>query len=112
MKNTSGYTLLETVTVMCLVTALTAAGMPPLLRHLETARNNVLAYNVRVLQQTIEIFAVMEGSYPACLTELVKEGYLFSLPVNPWTGQPDYCYDPASGGISLRPTSASCRGKF
>lgn len=112
MKNTSGYTLLETVTVMCLVTALTAAGMPPLLRHLDTARNNVLAYNVRVLQQTIEIFAVMEGSYPACLTELVKEGYLFSLPVNPWTGQPDYCYDPASGGISLRPTSASCRGKF
>jgi competence protein ComGC len=99
MKNISGYTLLETVTVMCLVTALTTAGMPPLMRHLETARNNVLAYNVRVLQQTIEIFAVREGHYPACLSELVEEGYLYNLPVNPLTGRPDFCYDPVTGKI-------------
>lgn len=103
MNNTSGYTLLETVTVMCLVTALTAAGIPPLTRHLDTAKNNVLAYNVRVLQQTVEIFAVLGGSYPACLTELVEEGYLYSLPVNPWTRRPDFCYDPASGKIRSAP---------
>lgn len=103
MKIISGYTLLETVTVMCLVTALTAAGMPPLMRHLDTARETVLAYNVRVLQQTVEIFAIQEGRYPSCLSELVGEGYLYSLPVNPRTGRPDFCYDPVTGEIGPEP---------
>jgi type II secretory pathway pseudopilin PulG len=103
MSYRAGF-FLEIIVATCLVASLSAAAVPPLARHLDTARDTVLAYNVRVLQQTIEIFAVREGHYPACLTELVEEGYLYSLPVNPRTGRPDFCYNPATGEIGTEPS--------
>lgn len=113
MNFRTGYSLAEVLATTCLVAGLSAAAVPPLTRHLDTAKDTIHAYNVRALQQTIEIFAVQEGSYPACLTELVEAGYLYSLPVNPWTGQADYRYDPESGKIGLiylRPAPALYQG--
>jgi len=67
---------------------------------IERTKANVAKYNAAVLQEQVEIFRLQQGEYPACLDQLVEEGYFHSLPLNPYTGTADFTYDPETGKVT------------
>lgn len=64
----------------------------------------IIERDLKVLEITVEQFRSMEGRYPHVLGELVKEGYLPSLPEEPFGGV--YKFDTETGKIvsSTHPT--------
>ncbi len=59
--------------------------MPRYFQSIDTAKETVLADNLRTTRETIDKFYGDTGRYPESLDELVEKKYLRALPVDPVT---------------------------
>ncbi|MBN2382639.1 hypothetical protein JXQ70_07135 [bacterium] len=66
----------------------------------ERAKEMVLAENMRLLRNAIEIFMAQEGHYPINLEELTDKGIIDHIPDDPFDG--DYNYNPQTGKITAQ----------
>ena len=88
-KKDAGFTLVELMIVMAIVGVLMAVAIPSYLGAVRQAREAVLKEDLHVLRSAIDSFTADKQKAPQSLDDLVSEGYLKEIPVDPMTRAKD-----------------------
>lgn len=80
-----GFTLIEMLVVMAIVALLLTIAVPRYFGAIEKSRDVILRENLQVLRSTLDKFYADKGFYPENLDELVVNGYLRAVPLDPVT---------------------------
>jgi general secretion pathway protein G len=81
-----GFTLIELMIVMSVVTIIMAIAVPMYQRAIVRAKESVLRNNLFTIRTLIDEYAFDKQKAPQTLEDLVREGYLRQVPVDPITG--------------------------
>lgn len=85
----AGFTLIELIVVMAIVSLLVALAAPRYFRSVERSKETVLKQDLKVMRDAIDKFYGDTGSYPESLEDLVSKKYLRRIPVDPVTERAD-----------------------
>lgn len=85
-----GFTLVELMIVLAIISLLLGIALPNYRVSVRKAREAVLAENLYQIRDCLEKFRLDKGQYPVDLEELVGAGYLKKVPVDPMTGQANW----------------------
>lgn len=91
----SGFTLLELITVVAVISILAAIALPNYRAAIIQSKEAVLKEDLYRFRDLIDQHYADKGTYPASLEALVEAGYLRKLPVDPMTNQSDWEAVPA-----------------
>jgi general secretion pathway protein G len=80
-----GFTLVELMIVIAIIGILATLAIPTYKSANIRAKEAVLKENLFRLRDTLDQFYADRGRYPETLEELVKEGYLRKIPLDPMT---------------------------
>jgi general secretion pathway protein G len=80
-----GFTLIELLVVLAIVALLLTLAVPRYFPTIDSAKETILADNLRNVREVIDQFYADRGRYPDSLDQLVEKKYLRSLPVDPIT---------------------------
>ena len=86
MKRRRGFTFVELMVVITIIVILISMAIPIYNRSIIRAKESVLANNLYTLRTVIDQYTYDKGKAPQNLQDLVTEGYLQKLPVDPMTG--------------------------
>ena len=85
-----GFTLIEMMIVMAIVVILIGIAVPYYQKSILSAKESVLRNNLFTLRQVIDEYSYDRQKAPQALQDLVTEGYLRSIPVDPITKAKDW----------------------
>ncbi|MDB5933923.1 MAG: type secretion system protein [Massilia sp.] len=85
MRKRRGFTLIELLVVLGIVALLLTLAVPRFFPSIDSAKETILADNLRNTRAVIDQFYSDTGHYPDSLDQLVEKKYLRSLPVDPVT---------------------------
>jgi general secretion pathway protein G len=85
-----GFTLLELMIVISIIIILAAITLPQFQKTILHTREAVLRDDLNQMRKLIDQFAADKGKLPQSLDDLVSEGYMREVPVDPFTGQKDW----------------------
>ncbi|SFV14645.1 type II secretion system protein [Pseudoduganella namucuonensis] len=89
MKNKAlsprGFTLIELLVVLGIIALLLTLAVPRYFPSVDSARETILADNLRNARATIDQYYGDTGRYPDTLEQLVEKKYLRGVPVDPVT---------------------------
>ncbi len=83
--NKRGFTLVELLAVMMILSILAAIAVPSYRRHQLKARETVLSENLYQMRRALDAFYADKGSYPDSLEDLTNSHYLRGIPRDPFT---------------------------
>jgi len=86
----AGFTLLELMIVISIIIILAAITLPQFQKTILHTREAVLRQDLTDMRKLIDQFAADKGKLPQSLDDLVSEGYMREVPVDPITGQKDW----------------------
>jgi general secretion pathway protein G len=81
----SGFTILELLAVVFIISLIAAIAIPRYQRAILKAREAALKQNLHVMRSVIDQHFADKKKYPENLEALVEAGYLRSVPVDPFT---------------------------
>jgi general secretion pathway protein G len=81
----SGYTLIELLIVLAIVSLLVSIVLPQYRYAQQKAREAVLRENLQRMREVIDQYYQDKGKYPESLETLVTEGYFRRMPIDPIT---------------------------
>jgi len=81
-----GYTLLELIIVMAVISVLISMAVPLYQKSLQRTKETLLKNNLFTLRTQIDEYTFDKQKAPQTLQDLVSEGYLRAVPVDPITG--------------------------
>ena len=81
-----GFTLVELMIVMTVISILVSIAVPIYQKSLVRAKESVLKNNLFTLRTVIDEYTYDKQKAPQTLDDLVSEGYLRQVPVDPMTG--------------------------
>jgi len=81
-----GFTLVELMIVMSVVTIIVSLAVPMYQKAILRAKESVLRNNLFTLRTLIDEYTFDKQKAPQSLEELVREGYLRQVPLDPITG--------------------------
>lgn len=82
----AGFTMIELMIVMAVITILVSMAVPYYQKTLIRSKESLLKNNLFTMRTVIDEFTIDKGKAPQSLQDLVQEGYLRSVPVDPMTG--------------------------
>ena len=80
-----GFTLVELMIVMAIVVILIGIAVPYYQKSILRARESVLRSNLFTMRQVIDEYSYDHQKAPQSLSDLVSDGYLRNIPVDPIT---------------------------
>ena len=81
-----GYTLIELIIVMAIISILVAVAVPFYTKSIQRTKESLLRQNLFTLRTVIDEYTFDKKAAPQRLEELVDEGYLRAIPIDPITG--------------------------
>lgn len=87
--NTQGFTLIELMVVVALVAVLAGMGVVQYRNSVIRAKEAVLKEDLFRMRDAIDQYYADKAKYPVGLDTLVSEGYLRSVPKDPFTQSAD-----------------------
>jgi len=81
-----GFTLIEILIVMTIISILVSVAVPLYQKSITRARESVLRNNLFTIRSVIDQYAYDKKRAPQTLDDLVSEGYLRQIPIDPITG--------------------------
>ncbi len=81
-----GYTLIELIIVMAIISVLVSIAVPLYQKSLLRTKETLLKNNLFTLRTVIDEYTFDKQKAPQTLQDLVTEGYLRSVPLDPVTG--------------------------
>ena len=84
-----GFTLLELMIVMVVISLLAAIAIPAYTRNIRAANEAVLKGDLHIMRTAIDSYTVDKQKAPQSLDDLVQSGYLKSMPIDPITKRSD-----------------------
>ena len=81
-----GFTLIEMMIVMTIITIIVSIAVPLYQKSLLRAKESVLKQNLFTIRTMIDEYTYDKQKAPQTLQELVNEGYLRQVPLDPMTG--------------------------
>lgn len=80
-----GFTLIELLVVLGIVALMLTLAVPRYFPSIDSAKEAMLAENLRNVRETLDHYYGDTGRYPDSLEQLVEKKYLRSLPLDPIT---------------------------
>jgi general secretion pathway protein G len=78
-----GFTLIELLVVLGIVALLLTLAVPRFFPSIDSAKDTILADNLRNTRAVIDQYYADTGRYPDSLEQLVEKKYLRNIPVDP-----------------------------
>jgi general secretion pathway protein G len=98
-----GFTLVEILIVVVILGILAAIVIPQFTSASDEARLSSLTSDLQSLRAQIQLYHIRTNAYPATLQKLVDDGYMMTIPVNPFTGKAvegtDWTYVAGTGAL-------------
>jgi len=80
-----GFTLIELMVVMAIISVLLAIALPIYSKSITRAKESVLRNNLFTIRSMIDEYTIDKQKAPESLQDLVTEGYLRQIPQDPMT---------------------------
>lgn len=84
-----GFTLLELMIVMVIISVLAAIAVPSYVNAVRHAREATLRADLYEMRRAIDSYTVDKQKAPQSLDDLVQAGYLKTMPIDPFTHRSD-----------------------
>ncbi len=84
-KHEAGFTLIELMIVMAVILILTAIAIPAYKATVRNAREAVLKEDLHTIRAAIDSYTADKQKAPQSLDDLVQDGYLREIPIDPMT---------------------------
>ena len=81
-----GFTFVELMVVITIIVILISIAIPIYQKTITRAKESVLANNLFTLRTVIDNYTYDKQKAPQTLQDLVSEGYLRDVPIDPMTG--------------------------
>jgi general secretion pathway protein G len=81
-----GFTMIELMIVMAVITILVSMAVPFYQKSVMRSKESVLKNNLFTMRTVIDEYTFDKQKAPQSLQDLVTEGYLRAIPVDPITG--------------------------
>jgi len=81
----SGFTLVELMVVMLIISILLAIAVPSFIASIRSAREAALHEDLHTMRDAIEQYTEDKQAAPQSLDDLVTAGYLRTIPMDPMT---------------------------
>lgn len=85
-SRTRGYTLIELIIVMAIISILMAIAIPQYQKSIRRTKETLLHSNLQTLRTVIDEYTYDKKKAPQTLDDLVTEGYLRAIPIDPIMG--------------------------
>ena len=85
-RRESGYTLIELMIVMAIISIMMAIAIPLYQKTLTRTKESLLRNNLFTMRTVIDEYTFDKKKAPQTLQDLVTEGYLRAVPIDPITG--------------------------
>jgi len=85
-RKRSGYTLIELIIVMAIISVLVAIAVPIYQRSITGTKESLLKNNLFTMRTVIDEYTFDKQKAPQTLQDLVDQGYLRAVPLDPMTG--------------------------
>jgi len=85
-SGSAGYTLIELMIVMAIISIMVAIAVPLYQKALIRTKESLLRNNLFTLRTVIDEYTYDKKKAPQQLQDLVSEGYLRAVPIDPITG--------------------------
>lgn len=85
-----GFTLIELMVVMAIISILVAVAVPMYQRSVVRAKEAVLRQNLFSIRTVLDEYTYDKAKAPQSLQDLVTEGYLRQVPMDPITAEADW----------------------
>jgi general secretion pathway protein G len=116
-KTEAGFSLLELMISMFILVILLSVALPTYQRSVQHARETVLKENLWQMRRAIDQYSADKGKLPQSLDDLVKDGYLREMPVDPitekaeWTQVTGEDLNSQDGGQGLKDVKSMAEGE-
>jgi general secretion pathway protein G len=84
-----GFTLVELMIVMAIIAILMSVAIPIYSRSITRSKESVLKNNLYTMRTVIDEYTYDKQKAPQTLNDLVSDGYMRQIPVDPITGTAD-----------------------
>src|ERR1017187_5677843 len=98
-KHDAGFTLVELMIVMAIIGVLATLAIPSFVGALKQAREAVLKEDLHVLRTAIDSYTADKQKAPQSLEDLITDGYLKSVPEDPFTQSKDTWVTDSNGAL-------------
>ena len=88
-KQDAGFTLIELMIVMIIIGILTMVAIPKFESAIKIAKEAALKEDLHVLRAAIDSYTMDKQKAPQSLDDLIQDGYLKEIPVDPFTRAKD-----------------------